>query len=46
MYSGWKTYGNNAYEKMSLNDWKNTFLKLNTKQRSFDDWNKPTKEGI
>ena len=45
MYSGWKTYGNNAYEKMSLNDWRNTFFKLNTKQRSFDDWNKPTKEG-
>lgn len=21
------------------------FFKLNTKQRSFDDWNKPTKEG-
>lgn len=43
--SGWKTYGSNAYEKMSLNDWKKTFLKLNTEQRSFDDWYKPTKEG-
>lgn len=42
---GWKTYDNNAYEKMSLDDWKNTFLKLNTEQHSFDDWNKPTKEG-
>nr|WP_321521523.1 AAA family ATPase [uncultured Macellibacteroides sp.] len=42
---GWKTYGDTAYEKMSLNDWRNTFLTLNKEQYSFDDRNKPTKEG-
>ena len=35
MYSGWKTYGNNAYEKMSLNDWKNTFFKTEYKTTFF-----------
>lgn len=42
---GWKSYESKAYEKMSLDDWRKSFLKLNTEQHSFDDWNKPTKEG-
>jgi hypothetical protein len=42
---GWKTYKIKAYEKMTLNDWKNTFLKLCSERNSVADWDKPTKEG-
>ncbi|MDR0332387.1 MAG: AAA family ATPase [Dysgonamonadaceae bacterium] len=45
MMSGDRSYSTNAYEKMSFNDWKNTFKKLKTESRSIDDWKKPSKRG-
>lgn len=44
-YSGWRTYTQKAYDNMTLDDWRNSFIKLNTEQRSFDDWHKPSKGG-
>jgi len=43
--SGWHSYSHNAYEKMSFDDWKNTFKKLNAEASSIDEWKKPSKEG-
>jgi|GEM_PF-2751404 len=45
MYSGWRSYPQKAYDNMTLTDWRNSFIKLNTEQRSFDDWHKPSKGG-
>lgn len=44
-YSGWGAYSQTAYEKMSFEDWRNTFIKLDKEKHSLDDWFKPTKEG-
>lgn len=44
-HSGWGAYSQTAYERMSFDDWKNTFIKLDKEKHSFDDWFKPTKEG-
>lgn len=43
--SGSMSYGSNTYKKMSFVDWRNTFRKLKTEERSFDDWNKPSFDG-
>jgi hypothetical protein len=42
---GERSYPTKAYEKMSFDDWKNSFRKLNKEQSSIDDWNKPSKRG-
>lgn len=39
------SYSEKAYEHMTLDNWKESFRKLNKEQRSFDDWNKPSFEG-
>lgn len=44
-YSGWRSYPQKAYDNMTLDDWRNSFIKLSTEQRSFDDWYKPSKGG-
>ncbi|KAA6328636.1 hypothetical protein EZS27_022485, partial [termite gut metagenome] len=45
MTSGWSSYSKNSYEKMSFDDWRNIFKKLNSERDSIDNWNKPTMEG-
>lgn len=45
VHSGWSSYPQKAYDKMTLTDWRNSFIKLNTENLSFDDWNKPSKGG-
>lgn len=45
VYSGDRSYPQKAYDNMTLNDWKNTFIKLNTEECSFGDWDKPSKGG-
>ncbi|MDR0230254.1 MAG: ATP-binding protein [Flavobacteriaceae bacterium] len=43
--SGYQSYKAAVYLKMSLNDLKKSFYKLNNSQRSFDNWDKPEIEG-
>lgn len=45
IHSGECAYSQNAYGKMSFDDSKNTFTKLDCDKHTFDDWLKPTKEG-
>lgn len=42
---GWSTYSQKAYSFMSFDNWKKTFLKLNTERYSVKNWDEPTKEG-
>jgi hypothetical protein len=43
--TGERSYPTKAYEKMSFDDWKNSFRKLNKERFSVDDWDKPSKRG-
>lgn len=45
MKSGYKSYKAAAYLKMSLNDLKKSFYKLDSSKHSFDNWDKPELEG-
>lgn len=45
VYSGWRSYPQKAYDNMTLADWKKSFIKLNTEERSVSDWDKPSKGG-
>lgn len=39
------SYGSNVYNKMGFDDWRKTFRKLNSAQKSMDDWDKPSLDG-
>lgn len=42
---GWSSYSQEAYNYMSFDDWRRTFLKLSTEERHFESWKYPSKEG-